>query len=56
MFKYPVAEPEIGEEELRNVIEAVRSGWVSSKGEFIEKFEGSFSKYIDVKYGVATSN
>ena len=56
MFRYPVAEPEIGEEELRNVVEAVKSGWISSKGEFIEKFERSFSKYIGVKHGVATSN
>lgn len=56
MFKYPVAEPEIGEEELKNVVEAVRSGWISSKGEFIEKFEKSFSKYIGVRHGITTSN
>ena len=56
MLRYPVAEPEIGEEELRNVVEAVRSGWISSKGGFIEEFEKSFAKYIGVKYGVATSN
>jgi len=51
-----VTEPEIGEEELKNVIEAVRSGWVSSKGKFIEEFENMFAKYVGVKYGVATSN
>jgi len=56
MYRYPVAEPEIGEEELRNVIEAVKSGWISSKGRFIEEFESSFARYIGVKYGVATSN
>jgi perosamine synthetase len=56
MYRYPVAEPEIGEEELRNVVEAVKSGWVSSKGKFIEEFEDSFAKYIGVRYGVATSN
>jgi perosamine synthetase len=56
MYKYPVAEPEIGEKELSNVVEAVESGWVSSKGKFIEEFENSFAKYVGVKYGVATSN
>jgi perosamine synthetase len=56
MYKYPVAEPEIGEEELKNVIEVVKSGWVSSKGKFVEEFENLFAKYIGVKYGVATSN
>ena len=52
----PVAEPCLGEEELKNVIEAVKSGWISSKGKFIEEFEGGFAKYCGVKYGVATAN
>lgn len=56
MIKYPVSEPEIGEEELKYVVEAVKSGWVSSKGRFIEEFETGFSKYIGTKYGVAVSN
>ena len=55
-YRIPVAEPEIGEEELQNVIETVKSGWVSSKGPFIEEFERSFSNYIGIKQGVATSN
>jgi len=56
VYKIPVAEPFLGEEELRNVIKAVKSGWISSKGEFIEKFEKSFAEYCGAKYGVATSN
>ncbi|MEM4522680.1 MAG: DegT/DnrJ/EryC1/StrS aminotransferase family protein, partial [Nitrososphaeria archaeon] len=56
LYNYPVAEPEIGDEELKNVIEAVKSGWVSSKGRFIDEFESSFAKYVGVKYGIATSN
>lgn len=52
----PVAEPCLGEEEMKNVIEAVKSGWISSKGEFIEEFEREFAKYCGVKYGVATAN
>lgn len=56
MYRYPVAEPDLGEEELRNVIEAVKSGWISSKGRFIEDFERAFANYIGVKYGIATSN
>jgi len=55
-YKIPVAEPDIGENELKNVIEAVKSGWVSSKGPFIEEFEKKFSRYIGAKYGIATSN
>ena len=52
----PIAEPSLGEEELKNVIEAVKSGWISSKGTFIEEFERNFSCYCGRKYGIATSN
>jgi len=52
----PVTEPEIGEDEISNVNEAVMSGWVSSKGPFIEKFEEGFSRYIGMKHGLSTSN
>jgi len=55
-YKIPIAEPEIGEEELQNVTEAVKSGWVSSKGPFIEEFEKGFSSYLGVKHGVTTSS
>lgn len=55
-MKIPIAEPYLGEEELENVIEAVKSGWISSKGKFIEEFEENFARYCGVKYGVATSN
>jgi perosamine synthetase len=52
----PVFTPSIGEEELNNVIDAVKSGWISSKGDYIKKFEEEFSKYCGVKYGVTTTN
>lgn len=56
MYKIYVAEPFLGKEELKNVIKVVKSGWISSKGEFIEKFEKSFAEYSGARYGVATSN
>jgi perosamine synthetase len=52
----PIAEPCLGEEELKNVVEAVKRGWISSKGKFIEEFEENFAKYCGRRYGVATSN
>lgn len=55
-YRIPVAEPDIGKDELESVIEAVKSGWVSSKGPFLEKFEKEFSSYIGVNCGVAVSN
>jgi len=52
----PIAEPSLGEEELNNVVEAVKSGWISSKGKFIPEFEEGFARYCGVRYGVATCN
>lgn len=43
-----------GEKKYLN--ECVDSGWISSEGPFVKKFEGSFSKYVGKKYGVAVSS
>jgi len=53
---YPVAEPEIGTKELENVVEAVRTGWISSRGRFVGEFEDSFAKYIGSRHAIATSS
>jgi perosamine synthetase len=52
----PVANPDIGDEELENVVDAVRSGWVGSKGKFVEEFERNFASYLGVKHALAVSN
>ncbi|MFW9829661.1 MAG: DegT/DnrJ/EryC1/StrS family aminotransferase, partial [Candidatus Thorarchaeota archaeon] len=52
----PVAEPNIGKEELRNVTQAIESGWISSRGKFIEEFEDKFANYCNMEYGIATAN
>ena len=51
-----IAEPSLGPEELKNVVQAVQSGWISSQGEFIPQFEQKFARYCGVQHGVATSN
>ena len=52
-----IGEPSLGEEELNNVIEAVKSGLISSKvGRFINEFEEKFATYSGVKYGITTAN
>ena len=52
----PIAAPFLGEEEKNNVVEAVESGWVSSKGKFINEFEEKFASYCQMPRGIATSN
>jgi perosamine synthetase len=55
-YKVYVAKPDIGKKELQNITTAVKSGWVSSKGPYIEAFEDEFSKYVGTKHGISTSN
>ena len=54
--RYPLAEPTLGSEELKNVIYAVKSGWISSRGAYIQMFEKSFEKYLKGGHAVAVSN
>jgi perosamine synthetase len=52
----PVAAPQLGDKELEYVADCIRSGWVSSAGEYVRRFEREFAAYCGVRYGVATHN
>jgi perosamine synthetase len=53
----PVFEPEIGEEEIAAVVDALRRGEISgSFGESIPRFEEAFANYCGCKFGVAVSS
>jgi perosamine synthetase len=53
----PVFDPDIGEEEIAAVVEALRRKEISgSFGKAIPEFEESFAAYCGCKYGVAVSN
>jgi perosamine synthetase len=53
---YPVSQPSIGEKELEYVSDAVKSGWVSSLGKYIEQFETMFARFCGTQYALAVSN
>jgi perosamine synthetase len=52
----PISQPSIGKKEIEYVTDAVKSGWVSSLGKYINLFEESFASYCGTRYAVATSN
>jgi perosamine synthetase len=54
--QFMVLQPDIGEQEISNVLECVTSGWISSQGSFIGKFERAFSDYLGGGYAIAVSN
>jgi perosamine synthetase len=52
----PVNTPLLSGNEKKYINECIDTGWISSEGPFIKKFEDQFSSYVDRKYGVAVSN
>lgn len=52
----PVAEPDLSHAELRNLIDAFLSTWISSTGDYVRAFERDFAAKTGMDHGVATSN
>ena len=52
----PISRPSITQKEIDYVTDAVKSGWVSSLGKYVEKFEKTFCEYCDTKYALTTAN
>src|ERR1035438_5262473 len=52
----PVCEPFLSGNEKEYVLDAVDTGWISSAGKYISKFENLFSEYCGVKHGIAVCN
>ena len=56
MQAIPVNTPLLSGNELIYLTECIETGWISSEGPFITKFENIFSSYVNRKYGIAVSN
>lgn len=54
--KIPVYRPSLAGNERRYVNQCLKSTWISSKGEFLSKFEEKFVDFTGSKYAVAVSN
>lgn len=52
----PVNTPKIFSQEKKLVVQALSTGWISSEGPFVKKFEENFSKFNKRRYGVAVSS
>ena len=52
----PVSEPLLGKEEETNLIECISTGWISSEGPFVKKFEKICARYCQVQEGIAVSS
>jgi len=52
----PISKPSITEKEINYVNNVLLSGWVSSLGEYLEKFENQFAQYCEVKRAISVSS
>src|SRR5690606_19893727 len=52
----PVNEPLLDGNEKRYLIECIETGWISSEGPFVGRFEEQFAARMGRKHGVAVCN
>ena len=52
----PVCTPDLGGNEVEYVRQAIESSWISSRGEFLDRFEQSFAEKVGAKYAIAVNS
>jgi perosamine synthetase len=56
MNPIPVNEPLLNGNEQKYLVECIETGWISSEGPFVKRFEEEFAARVDRQYGIAVSN
>lgn len=54
-IKVPIAKPIIGDEEVENVVEVLKSGMIA-QGPKVEEFEEKFAEWVGAEYGIAVNS
>jgi perosamine synthetase len=52
----PLSFPAIGEKEVQYVMDCLRTSWISSSGEYVERFEEAFAAIAGTRHAVSCSN
>lgn len=53
--KVPFQRPDLGEEEINEVVETLRSGWLTS-GPKVKKFEKEFARAVNAEFAIAVNS
>lgn len=56
LHRIPVLEPQLGAEELANVVECIETTWISSQGRFVTEFETQVARRVGAPRALATSS
>lgn len=52
----PLVAPNLKGNEFKYLVDAFLSSWISSSGQYIERFEKDFARYCGCKHGIAVTN
>jgi perosamine synthetase len=52
----PVNQPLLAGRERQYLLECIDTGWISSEGPFVQRFEAEFAKRVGRRYGIAVMN
>lgn len=52
----PLAQPELDGNELEYLTDCIQSGWISSQGKYVERFEKNFGDYVGCNHSLAVAN
>jgi len=53
--KLPFSRPSIGEAEIQEVVEVLRSGWLTS-GPRVQRFEADFARYVGARHAISLTS
>ncbi len=56
MWRLPIMEPSLGGNELKYVSDCLVSGWISSQGPYVRRFEEAFAAFHGVPHALTVSN
>ena len=56
MHRTPIAQPLLNGNELVYLSDCIKTGWISSQGAYVRRFEKEFAAYCSAQYPVAVSN
>ena len=55
-MRIPIYQPDLSGNEKKYVNDCIDTTWISSRGKYVELFEGAFSEYIGSKYALTVNN
>ncbi|MBS1647256.1 MAG: aminotransferase class I/II-fold pyridoxal phosphate-dependent enzyme [Bacteroidetes bacterium] len=56
LHRTPIMQPLLDGNELAYVSDCIKTGWISSQGSYVRRFEKEFAAYCGVKHALAVSN